>query len=55
MDGYVHPSGAEYRATDADYRPPIRGRVPYRADGQPAYICGGWLLRRAVLVRQNVT
>jgi hypothetical protein len=50
----VHPSGARYEiAHNSDYRPPIAGDVPYRADGRPADICAGWLLRRAVLTRHR--
>jgi hypothetical protein len=49
-----HPSGLTWELPHrSDYRPPIRGNVPYRADGTPASICSGWLLRRMVLTRQQ--
>lgn len=31
----------------AAYDPPIRDGVPYKADGTPANLCAGWLLRCA--------
>lgn len=43
---WVHPSGAEVRSPDAGYCPPIKEGVPYRLDGQPAYLCAGWEARR---------
>lgn len=45
---YVHPSGATYTPEhlDAAYDPPIRGGVPYRADGTPADLCAGWAAAR---------
>lgn len=43
---WVHPSGAEIPGHPAAYRPPIRGHIPYKADGSPADLCGGWMLRR---------
>lgn len=51
----VHePTGVRWELPDfSDYRPPIAGRVPYRADGRPAMICAGWVLRAAVLARQR--
>jgi hypothetical protein len=49
----VHkPTGTVYDPGPGDYRPPVDGRIPYRADGQPALICAGWLLRRAAATRQ---
>jgi hypothetical protein len=48
----VHPAGVTYEPGPGDYQPPVIGGVPYRADGRPALICAGWLLRRAVLLRQ---
>lgn len=42
-----HPSGAETAGHPGGYDPPIEGGVPYKADGAPANLCAGWLLRRA--------
>jgi hypothetical protein len=42
-----HPSGAEVPGHPAGYDPPIVDSIPYKADGTPADICSGWLLRRA--------
>lgn len=44
-----HPSGAVIPGGDADYRPPIRDGVPWRADGTPAELCAGWAARRRAL------
>ena len=41
------PSGTEIPGHPGGYDPPIRDGVPYKADGSPAFICAGWLLRRA--------
>lgn len=46
-----HPSGAEVDEHPANYAPPIIGGVPYKADGSPADICSGWLLRRVAAAR----
>ena len=48
-----HCAGATFSPQKGDYRPPLRGGVPYQADGTPAYLCGGWMLRAAVLIRQS--
>lgn len=50
---WVHPSGAEIPGHAANYRPPIRDGVPYKADGTPGDICSGWFLRRAHQARQD--
>lgn len=48
--GWRHPSGAYVAATSTDYyQPPIRGGVPYRADGTPGELCAGWDARRRAL------
>lgn len=41
------PSGTEIPGHPGGYDPPIQDGVPYKADGSPAFICAGWLLRRA--------
>lgn len=41
------PTGIEVPGHPGGYDPPIQDGVPYKADGTPAYICAGWLLRRA--------
>lgn len=50
---WVHPSGAEVPGMDAAYDPPIVDRIPYKADGTPADVCSGWLLRRAKLLARD--
>jgi hypothetical protein len=50
---WVHPSGAEIPGSPANYRPPIRGGVPYKADGTAADLCSGWYLLRARQAVQN--
>lgn len=42
-----HPSGVEVPGHPGSYDPPILAGVPYKADGTPANVCTGWLLRRA--------
>lgn len=42
-----HPSGAEVPGHPGAYDPPILANVPYKADGTPANLCAGWLLRAA--------
>lgn len=39
-----HPDGRvrTHEGAAADYRPPMVGNVPYRANGAPAEICAGW-------------
>lgn len=39
---WIHPDGRTIDGHPADYQPPIVAGVPYRADGQPAALCGGW-------------
>lgn len=41
-----HPCGATVPGSDVNYRPPIIEGTPYRANGQPAFICAGWAARR---------
>lgn len=47
---YEHPSGATVEASELEYAPPMRkvgGRmVPFKADGTPADLCGGWAALR---------
>lgn len=43
---WVHPSGATAPASPLNYQPPIVGSTPYKADGTPGEICGGWAARR---------
>ncbi|MGI5223560.1 hypothetical protein [Actinoallomurus sp. CA-142502] len=42
-----HPAGVEIAAHPGAYDPPVLDSVPYKADGTPATLCGGWLLLRA--------
>jgi hypothetical protein len=44
-----HPSGVEVPGDPADYAPPIRNGVPYRADGSPGELCAGWAARQRAL------
>lgn len=39
---------------EVDYRPPIVGGIPYRADGRPADLCAGWAARRLKHVQRDV-
>jgi hypothetical protein len=51
--GYVHPpTGTAWSPAQGDFRPPIVGGVPYRANGEPGFVCAGWLLRRYALTRR---
>jgi hypothetical protein len=51
---YVHePTGTVWDPGLAAYDPPVVGNVPYRADGQPAAVCSGWLLRRIAWHHQH--
>jgi hypothetical protein len=44
---FVHyPTGIVVPGEAANYRPPMRERRPYKADGTPADICAGWAARR---------
>lgn len=43
-----HPStGLLIDADPADYQPPQRAGIPYRADGSPGLLCAGWMARAA--------
>lgn len=42
-----HPGGVEVPGDPADWRPPVVGSIPYRADGRPGLVCAGWAKRRA--------
>lgn len=44
--------GIEIPAHPGSYDPPIRGALPYKADGTVADLCAGWVLRRARHVDQ---
>lgn len=44
-----HPSGATVPGAPGDYDPPIVDGVPYRANGEPGYLCAGWDARRRAL------
>jgi hypothetical protein len=48
-----HPAGAVVPGHPADYDPPIQAGVPYRADGQPGYLCAGWDARRRALAARD--
>lgn len=52
---WEHPSGVVVEGSAADYRPPIVAGVPYKADGQPADVCAGWVARRAAHLRHMAT
>lgn len=41
-----HPADVEIPGHPGAYDPPIKDAVPYKADGTPANLCAGWLLRR---------
>jgi hypothetical protein len=40
-----HPSGVSLPGHPGHYDPPVRDRVPYKADGTPGDICAGWAAR----------
>lgn len=45
-----HPSGVQIPDRhDGNYDPPIVDSVPYKADGTPGDLCGGWDARRRAL------
>lgn len=46
-----HPDGRVIDGDPADYQPAQVNGVPYRADGRPALICGGW----AAIAAQSTT
>lgn len=51
---WQHPSGAETPGSPLNYQPPIVNGVPYKADGTPGDVCGGWVaLRFAAMCRQS--
>lgn len=43
---YRHPCGMEIEGHPAEYRPPLVAGRPYKADGSPSDLCGGWAARR---------
>lgn len=43
---WEHPSGATFAGSEFDYSPPAVGSTPFKADGTPADICGGWAAKR---------
>jgi hypothetical protein len=47
-----HPSGVEIPGHPAGYDPPQVDGIPYKADGTPADLCGGWFLRRVKEVQR---
>jgi hypothetical protein len=51
----VHPSGAEVEVPPGDYRPPIIGGVPYKADGSPGELCAGWAARRRACLEREAS
>jgi hypothetical protein len=42
---WVHPDGRVVEGDPADYTPPTRSGIPYRADGSPGLLCAGWMAR----------
>lgn len=45
-----HPkTGMEIPGHPGAYKPPVRGLVPFKADGSPAELCAGWDARRRAL------
>lgn len=46
VTAWRHPAGVEIPGHPGAYDPPIKDAVPYKADGTPANLCAGWLLRR---------
>ena len=48
-----HPSGAEVVIETDHYDPLKDSGVPYKADGTPGDLCGGWSARRAALLRRE--
>lgn len=43
---FEHPSGITVPGSDLAYDPPIIDGTPYRANGTPADMCGGWAALR---------
>ncbi len=50
---WEHPSGVVVEASELEYEPPLVGTRPFKADGTPADVCGGWAARRRVLAAQR--
>lgn len=42
---WEHPDGRTVAGNSADYQPPMKCGVPFRADGRPAALCAGWAAR----------
>jgi hypothetical protein len=49
---WAHPSGATTPGDPLDYSPPQRGSTPFKADGTPADLCGGWAAQRLKAVAE---
>ncbi len=49
----VPPTNVSIPGSPADYDPPIIDGVPYRASGEPAYICAGWAARRDRVINEE--
>jgi hypothetical protein len=47
-----HPDGREVPGSPKDYSPPYVGVVPYRADGRPGLVCGGWAALRTKFLKE---
>jgi hypothetical protein len=43
---WQHPDGRRVDGAPDDWQPPMRGGIPYRADGSPGLLCAGWMARR---------
>lgn len=43
---WKHPYGATVPPSPLNYQPPIIEGIPYKADGTPGDICGGWAALR---------
>lgn len=41
-----HPTLGDVPGDPADWHPLIVDAIPYRADGQPAFMCAGWTVER---------
>lgn len=42
---WKHPAGPVIDGSPHDWQPPMRGGIPYRADGRPGLLCAGWATR----------
>lgn len=51
----VHPDGSRIESGPADYQPLIDHEIglPFRANGQPAYLCAGWAARTKKAAREQ--